>query len=45
MAKEQQARRDVEKARVKTLELFNLTGDAIVICSLDGSVWMFTRHS
>jgi hypothetical protein len=45
MAKEQQARRDVEKARGKTLELFNLTRDAIVIYTLDGSVWMFTRHS
>jgi len=38
ITKEQQTRREVEKARVKTLELFHLTSEAIVICTLEGRV-------
>jgi PAS domain S-box-containing protein len=38
IAREQQMRREVEKAREKTLELFNLTSEAIVICTLEGRV-------
>jgi len=35
---EQDARREMEKGRVRVRELFNLTNDAIVICALDGRV-------
>lgn len=38
IAKEQESRREVERGRVKIRELFNLTGDGIVICALDGRI-------
>jgi PAS domain S-box-containing protein len=41
--KEQKLRREVEKSRVKVLELFNLTHDAIVICSPDGRALDFNH--
>lgn len=36
--KEKKLRREVEKSKTKVLELFNLTHDAIFICTLDGRV-------
>ncbi len=36
--KEQQLRKEVESSRGKVRELFNLTNDAIIICSLDGRI-------
>ncbi|MGB3211613.1 MAG: ATP-binding protein [Desulforhopalus sp.] len=36
--KEQKSRREIENARLKIRELFNLTNDVIIICALDGSV-------
>lgn len=38
ITKEQEARREMENGRVRIRELFNLTNEAIVICSLDGRV-------
>ena len=38
IAKEQQSRREVESGKARIRELFNLTSDAIVICTLDGRV-------
>jgi len=36
--KEQEALREVEKGKERLRELFNLTNDAMLICTLDGSV-------
>ncbi len=36
--KEKKSRLEVERGRLKILELFNLTNDAIIVCSVDGCV-------
>ncbi len=38
IAMEQQSRQEMENSRIRIRELFNLTNDAIAICTLDGRV-------